>query len=72
MYTRIKDHINRLYDEFKLLLQQDKIEDLSRLYSLVKKTENHRNKSEETQSVLDPMRQSFKDHITLQGPMPNI
>ena len=62
----IKDHITRLYDEFKQLLMQDKIEDLSRLYNLVKKTENHRNKTEEN-SVLDPMRDSFRDHITSQG-----
>ena len=34
----IKDHITRLYDEFKTLLEQDKIEDMSRLYCLVKKT----------------------------------
>jgi cullin 1 len=62
----IKDHIDRLYEEFKLLLTQDKLEDLSRLYSLVKKTENHRNRAEEN-SVLDPMRDSFKEHITTQG-----
>ena len=61
----IKDHIDRLYEEFKLLLTQDKLEDLSRLYSLVKKTENHRNRAEEN-SVLDPMRDSFKEHITTQ------
>ena len=62
----IKDHITRLYDEFKTLLEQDKIEDMSRLYCLVKKTENHRNRADE-ESILDPMRKSFQDHIATQG-----
>ena len=62
----IKDHITRLYDEFKTLLEQDKIEDMSRLYCLVKKTENHRNRADE-ESILDPMRKSFQDHIVTQG-----
>ena len=55
-----------MYDEFKTLLEQDKIEDMSRLYCLVKKTENHRNRADE-ESILDPMRKSFQDHIATQG-----
>lgn len=62
----IKGHITRLYEEFTSLLEQDKREDMSRLYLLVKKTENHRNRAEE-ESILDPMRKSFQAHIVLQG-----
>ena len=39
---------------------------MSRLYCLVKKTENHRNRADE-ESILDPMRKSFQDHIATQG-----
>ena len=60
----VREHIQRLYDEFKQLLQDDKEEDMGRLYQLVKKTENHKN---DEASILEPIRQIFKDHITEQG-----
>ena len=62
----VREHIQRLYDEFKQLLEQDKVTDMGRLYQLVKKTESHR--SDEA-SILEPIRQIFKDHITEQGKM---
>ena len=37
---------------------------MGRLYQLVKKTENHKN---DEASILEPIRQIFKDHITEQG-----
>ena len=55
----IKDQIIRLYEEFKVLLQDDKEEDMGRLYQLVKKTENHRSSGDEN-SILEPIRKIFK------------
>jgi len=60
----INAHIARLHDEFKVLLEQYKIDDLRRLYSLVKKSESHRTEGENN---LDPMKSTFETHITQQG-----
>lgn len=60
----IKDHIVRLYEEFKVLLQDDKEEDMGRLYQLVKKTENHRSSGDEN-SILEPIRKIFKVNLEL-------
>lgn len=65
----IEEHINRIHDEFKALVQQCKVDDLKRLYSLVKKADKYRSDQEKAQnkSIMDPMRETFKDHVTSDG-----
>ena len=53
----ITDHSNILRDEFQNLLDDDKVEDMQRMYSLLSRIPNG----------LDPLRQKFEAHVRAAG-----
>ena len=55
--TLIADHSQLLRDEFQRLLDQDRIEDLGRMYKLLQRVPDG----------LDPLRTRFEKHVTLVG-----
>lgn len=53
----IADHSNVLRDEFQMLLDEDRVDDMARMYGLLVRIQNG----------LDPLRQKFESHVRTAG-----
>lgn len=66
----IEAHIARIHDEFKPMVEHEKIGDLKRVFALVNRADKFRSEADKSNNVspfLDPMRDAFRDHVIAEG-----